>query len=90
MIYKPLFHLSREAIAVSNRWPLHVSVCLPGSWFVPCRLEKKSEVKIQAASVNTGSGFKNEKPKRKGSFDVKKDPLITFKSSKTVDTGPNS
>jgi polyisoprenoid-binding protein YceI len=57
---------------------------------VPRRLEKKSGVKIQAASVNTGSGFKDEKRKRKDSFDVKKDPLITFKSTKIVHTGPKT
>jgi polyisoprenoid-binding protein YceI len=40
------------------------------------------EIKIQAASVNTGSGMKDDKLKSKDFFDVKKDPLITFKSTK--------
>jgi polyisoprenoid-binding protein YceI len=48
------------------------------------------DVKIQAASVNTGSGFKDDKLKSKDFFDVKKDPLITFKSTKIVQTGPNT
>jgi len=48
------------------------------------------EVKIQAASVNTGSGMKDDKLKSKDFFDVKKDPLITFKSTKVVQTGPNT
>ena len=48
------------------------------------------DVKIQAASVNTGSGFKDDKLKSKDFFDVKKDPLITFKSTKIVQTGPNA
>ena len=48
------------------------------------------EIKIQAASVNTGSGMKDDKLKSKDFFDVKKDPLITFKSTKVVQTGPNT
>jgi polyisoprenoid-binding protein YceI len=47
-------------------------------------------IKIQAASVNTGSGFKDDKLKSKDFFDVKQDPLITFKSTKIVRTGPNT
>jgi polyisoprenoid-binding protein YceI len=48
------------------------------------------EVKIQAASVNTGSGMKDGKLKSKDFFNVEKDPLITFKSTKIVQTGPDS
>jgi polyisoprenoid-binding protein YceI len=48
------------------------------------------DIKIQAASVNTGSGFKDDKLKSKDFFDVKTDPLITFKSTKVVQTGPNT
>ena len=48
------------------------------------------EVKIQAASVNTGSGMKDGKLKSKDFFNVEKDPLITFKSTKVVQTGPNT
>jgi polyisoprenoid-binding protein YceI len=48
------------------------------------------DVKIQAATVNTGSGFKDDKLKSKDFFDVKKDPLITFKSTKIVQTGANT
>lgn len=47
-------------------------------------------VKIQADSVNTGSGMKDGKLKSKDFFDVKKDPLITFKSTKIVQTGPTT
>lgn len=45
------------------------------------------EIKIQAASVDTGSGIKNSKLKGKDFFDVEKNPLITFKSTKFVRTG---
>jgi polyisoprenoid-binding protein YceI len=48
------------------------------------------EVKIQADSVDTGSGLKNSKLKGKDFFDVKQSPLITFKSTKIVQTGPNT
>jgi polyisoprenoid-binding protein YceI len=45
------------------------------------------EVTIQAASVDTGSGLKNRKLKSKDFFDVEENPLITFKSTKFVQTG---
>src|SRR5277367_1575582 len=47
------------------------------------------EIKIQADSVNTGSGLKDGKLKGKDFFDVKQNPLITFKSTKIEQTGPN-
>src|SRR6516165_8246035 len=48
------------------------------------------DVKIQAASVNTGSGMKDGKLKGKDFFDVKNNPLITFHSTKVVQTGPDT
>jgi polyisoprenoid-binding protein YceI len=48
------------------------------------------DVKIQAATVNTGSGMKDDKLRGKDFFDVKQDPLITFHSSKVVQTGPTT
>ena len=48
------------------------------------------EVKIQADSVDTGSGMKNGKLKSKNFFDVKQSPLITFRSTKIVQTGPDT
>jgi polyisoprenoid-binding protein YceI len=48
------------------------------------------DIKIQAESVDTGSGMKNDKLKSKDFFDVTQDPLITFKSTKVVQTGPNT
>jgi polyisoprenoid-binding protein YceI len=48
------------------------------------------DIKIQAASVNTGSGMKNDKLKGKDFFDSEHDPLITYKSTKIVQTGPNT
>jgi polyisoprenoid-binding protein YceI len=45
------------------------------------------EIKIQADSVDTGSGRKNGKLKGKDFFDVEHNPQITFKSTKIVSTG---
>jgi polyisoprenoid-binding protein YceI len=48
------------------------------------------DVKIEAASVNTGSSMKNNKLKSKDFFDVGQSPLITFRSTKVVQTGPTT
>ena len=48
------------------------------------------DIKIDAATVDTGSGMKNSKLKGKDFFDVKNNPYITFHSSKIVQTGPNT
>jgi polyisoprenoid-binding protein YceI len=48
------------------------------------------DIKIQADSVNTGSGMKDGKLKSKDFFDVKENPLITFHSNKIVQTAPNA
>jgi polyisoprenoid-binding protein YceI len=48
------------------------------------------DVKIQAASVNTGSGLKDGTLKSKDFFNVDEDPLITFHSTTIVQTGPET
>ncbi len=48
------------------------------------------DIKIQAGSVNTGSGMKNGKLKGDKFFDAKENPLITFHSTKVVQTGPDT
>ncbi|MGA7921697.1 MAG: YceI family protein [Candidatus Acidiferrales bacterium] len=48
------------------------------------------DIEIQADSVNTGSGLKNDKLKSKDFFNAKDSPIITFKSTKVVQTGPNT
>lgn len=48
------------------------------------------DVQIQAASVDTGSGMKNSKLKSKDFFDVEQNPLITFHSTKVVQTGTHT
>jgi len=47
------------------------------------------DIKIQADSVDTGSSIKNNTLKSEDFFDVKRNPLITFKSTKIVQTGPD-
>jgi len=48
------------------------------------------DIEIQAGSVDTGNGMKNNKLKGKDFFDVKANPLITFKSKRIEHTGPDT
>jgi polyisoprenoid-binding protein YceI len=48
------------------------------------------KLKIDADSVDTGSGKKNGVLKGKKFFDVKNTPFITFTSTKITQTGPNT
>jgi polyisoprenoid-binding protein YceI len=48
------------------------------------------DIKIDAGSVNTGSGMKDGKLKSKDFFNAQDDPYITFHSAKVVQTGPNT
>jgi len=48
------------------------------------------DIKIQADSINTGSGMKDNKLKSKDFFNADQDPLITFLSKKIVQTGPTT
>jgi polyisoprenoid-binding protein YceI len=48
------------------------------------------DIEIQAASVDSGSGMKDGKLKSKDFFNVSENPLITFKSTKIVQTGPTT
>jgi polyisoprenoid-binding protein YceI len=48
------------------------------------------DIRIEAATVNTGSGIKDKKLKSQDFFDVEQSPDITFHSTKVVQTGPTS
>jgi len=48
------------------------------------------DIKVQAASVDTGSSFKDDKLRSRDFFNSDHDPYITFQSSKVVPTGPNT
>lgn len=47
-------------------------------------------IKIDAGSVDTGSGMKDNKLKGSDFFNVKQDPYITFTSTKIEQTGPTT
>lgn len=93
----PVFKIATEESSI--KFSVKASVALEGtfhSWDAGLTFGSTDpltgvlDVKIQAASVNTGSGMKDGKLKSKDFFDVKQDPLISFHSSKIVQTGPNS
>src|SRR5258708_967066 len=48
------------------------------------------DIEIQAASVDSGSGMKDDKLRSKDFFDVATNPLISFKSTSIVQTGPTT
>ena len=48
------------------------------------------DIEIEADSVNTGNHVKDNKLKGQDFFNAKESPLITFQSTKIVQTGPNT
>ena len=48
------------------------------------------DIKVQAASVDTGSGMKNSKLRGRNFFDARNNPVIRFLSTQLVQTGPNT
>ena len=48
------------------------------------------DIKIQADSVDAGSGVKNGKLRGKDFFNANQDPYITFRSTKITQTGPTT
>ena len=93
----PVFTISPEGSKIS--FYIKSSVALEGTfdkWDAPLTFTSTDvstgvlDIKIQAASVNTGSGMKDGKIKGKDFFNVDEDPLITFHSDKIVQTGPTT
>ena len=93
----PVFKVSTEKSTI--RFAVKASVAIEGvfdKWdatFVFTSTDADSavlDVKIQAASVNTGSGMKDGKLNSKDFFNVDQDPLITFHSTKILQTGPSA
>jgi polyisoprenoid-binding protein YceI len=64
-----------------DKWDAHLTFTSPDE------TTGDLEIKIQADSVDTGSGMKNRKLKGKDFFDIGHNPVITFKSTKIVLTG---
>jgi polyisoprenoid-binding protein YceI len=93
----PVFKISHENSSV--KFHVNASVALDGTfekWDASVTFTSPAydaavlDIKIQADSVNTGSGMKDGKLKSKDFFDVKESPLITFHSTKVVQTSPNT
>jgi polyisoprenoid-binding protein YceI len=93
----PVFKIAQEDSTV--KFSVKASVALEGTfqkWDATVTFTSPDistgvlDVKIQADSVNTGSGMKDGKLKSKDFFDVKENPTITFLSKKFVQTGPDT
>jgi polyisoprenoid-binding protein YceI len=93
----PVFAITREDSSI--KFFVKASVALQGTfdkWDATLTFKTPDlstgvlDLKIQAASVNTGSGMKDDKLRSKDFFNAKDDPYITFHSTKIVQTGPNT
>jgi polyisoprenoid-binding protein YceI len=93
----PVFKIAQEDSTV--KFSVKASVALEGTfqkWDATVTFTSPDistgvlDIKIQADSVNTGSGMKDGKLKSKDFFDVKENPTITFLSKKFVQTGPDT
>jgi len=93
----PVFEVTPEASLI--KFHVNASVAIDGifdKWEASLTFTSTDpttgvvDIKIQADSVNTGSGMKDGKLKSKKFFDVEQNPLITFLSKKIVQTGPDT
>jgi polyisoprenoid-binding protein YceI len=90
----PVFEITPESSVI--RFNVKASVAIAGkfdkwdaslTFTSPDETTGKLSIKIQADSVDTGSGMKNGKLKGKDFFDAQNYPEITFVSNKIVKTG---
>jgi polyisoprenoid-binding protein YceI len=93
----PVFEISQSDSKI--RFDVNASIAIAGTfdqWNAALTFKSPDvttaalDVEIQAASVDTGSGLKDSKLKSGDFFDVENNPLITFKSTKIVQTGTNT
>jgi polyisoprenoid-binding protein YceI len=93
----PVFSITREDSSV--KFFVKASVALTGTfnkWDATLTFTSPDvttgvlDIEIQADSVDTGSGMKDGKLKSDKFFDVKNSPVISFKSTKLVQTGPDT
>jgi len=93
----PVIQITKEGSSV--RFAVKASVSIEGTfdkWEATITYPSRDveagvmDIKIQADSVNTGSGMKDDKLKSKDFFNVKEDPYITFHSTKFTQTGPTT
>jgi polyisoprenoid-binding protein YceI len=93
----PVIQITKEGSSV--RFAVKASVSIEGTfdkWEATITYPSRDveagvmDIKIQADSVNTGSGMKDDKLKSKDFFNVKEDPYITFHSTKFTQSGPTT
>jgi polyisoprenoid-binding protein YceI len=93
----PVILITKEGSSV--RFAVKASVSIEGTfdkWEATLTFPSRDaeagvlDIKIQADSVNTGSGMKDDKLKSKDFFNAKEDPYITFHSTKFTQTGPTT
>ena len=93
----PVIQITKEGSSV--RFAVKASVAIEGTfdkWEATITYPSRDveagvmDIKIQADSVNTGSGMKDDKLKSKDFFNAKDDPYITFHSTKMTGTGPTT
>jgi polyisoprenoid-binding protein YceI len=93
----PVFSISHDGSSV--KFHVDASVAIDGTfdkWTARITMTSTEvssgvlDVKINADSVNTGSGMKDGKLKGKDFFDAKGNPYITFHSTKALQTGPET
>jgi len=91
----PVIQITKEGSTI--RFAVKASVSIEGTfdkWDATITYPSRDveagvmDIKIQADSVNTGSGMKDDKLRSKDFFNVKEDPYITFHSTKFTQTGP--
>jgi polyisoprenoid-binding protein YceI len=93
----PVIQITKEGSSV--RFAVKASVSIEGTfdkWDATITYPSRDveacvlDIKIQADSVNTGSGMNDDKLKSKDFFNAKDDPYITFHSTKMTQTGPTT
>jgi polyisoprenoid-binding protein YceI len=93
----PVFVIAQEGSAV--QFSVKASVALEGTfdkWDATLTFASPDvstgvlDVKVHAGSVDTGSWVKDSKLKSGDFFDVERNPLITFLSTRIVQTGPET
>ncbi|HVN88656.1 MAG TPA: YceI family protein [Candidatus Binataceae bacterium] len=93
----PVFEIARSGSAI--HFAVDASIAISGTfnkWNAALTFSSPDvstaalNIEVQAASVDTGSGLKDSTLKGEDFFDVEKNPVITFKSTKIVQTGANA
>src|SRR5271167_3495932 len=84
---------SRAQVPVYEVTPVESAITFGVDSSVPIKgsFEKwNASLKFSSNDVRSGSGMKNSKLKSKDFFNAKDSPVISFKSTKVVQTGPNT